>query len=71
MKINTLQDLKKVQKKLAEAHEKAQAELAARTAAATSWLHGGIPSESGRVTCPCCMIETCAAYPCTQAHVQQ
>lgn len=34
MKINTLQDLKKVQKKLAEAHEKAQAELAARAAAA-------------------------------------
>ena len=34
MKINSLQDLKKVQKQLAEAHEKAQAEAAARAAAA-------------------------------------
>ncbi len=34
MKINSLQDLKKVQKKLAEAHEKAQAQEAARIAAA-------------------------------------
>ena len=32
MKINSLQDLKKVQKQLAEAHEKAQAEEAARQA---------------------------------------
>lgn len=34
MKIHSLQDLKKVQKQLAEAHEKAQAEAAARAAAA-------------------------------------
>jgi DNA-nicking Smr family endonuclease len=34
VKIQSLQDLKKVQKKLAEAHEKAQAEKAARLAAA-------------------------------------
>ena len=34
MKINSLQDLKKVQKQLAAAHEKAQAEAAARAAAA-------------------------------------
>jgi len=34
VKINSLQDLKKVQKKLAEAHEKAQAEEAARIAVA-------------------------------------
>ena len=34
MKINSLQDLKKVQKQLAQAHEKAQAEAAARAAAA-------------------------------------
>jgi DNA-nicking Smr family endonuclease len=34
VKINSLQDLKKVQKQLAEAHEKAQAEAAARAAAA-------------------------------------
>ena len=34
MKINSLQDLKKVQKKLAEAHEMAQAEAVARAAAA-------------------------------------
>ncbi|WP_416546239.1 Smr/MutS family protein [Limnohabitans sp. DCL3] len=34
MKINTLQDLKQVKKKLADAHEKAQAAEAARTAAA-------------------------------------
>jgi DNA-nicking Smr family endonuclease len=34
VKINSLQDLKKVQKKLAEAHEQAQAEAAARAAAA-------------------------------------
>ncbi len=34
MKINSLQDLKKVQKQLAEAHQKAQAEAAARAAAA-------------------------------------
>ncbi len=34
MKINSLQDLKKVQKQLAEAHEKAKAEAAARAAAA-------------------------------------
>ena len=34
MKINSLQDLKKVQKKLAEVHEQAQAEAAARAAAA-------------------------------------
>ena len=34
MKINSLQDLKKVQKTLAEAHQKAQAEEAARIAAA-------------------------------------
>jgi DNA-nicking Smr family endonuclease len=33
VKINSLQDLKKVQKQLAEAHEKAQAEAAARAAA--------------------------------------
>jgi hypothetical protein len=33
VKINSLQDLKKVQKKLAEAHQKAQAEAAARLAA--------------------------------------
>jgi DNA-nicking Smr family endonuclease len=34
VKINSLQDLKKVQKQLAEAHEKAKAEAAARAAAA-------------------------------------
>lgn len=34
VKINSLQDLKQVQKKLAEAHQKAQAEEAARVAAA-------------------------------------
>ena len=34
MKINSLQDLKQVQKKLAQAHQKAQAEEAARIAAA-------------------------------------
>ena len=34
MKLNSLQDLKKVQKQLAEAHEKAQAEAAVRAAAA-------------------------------------
>ncbi len=34
MKINSLQDLKKVQKQLAEAHDKAKAEAAARAAAA-------------------------------------
>ena len=38
MKINSLQDLKKVQKQLAEAHEKAQAEAAARAAAARQQL---------------------------------
>ena len=34
MKINSLQDLKKVQKQLALVHEQAQAEAAARAAAA-------------------------------------